>query len=137
MFKFKEVQHQLNPPPPRVRYVYGDILKDFQGMIANTSVPEDVVLSITNSAIHGFSHDGNNFRACYWGEEYLGVFEKIEIVKEMIMWFSDHKPTDHFIHNFEDGKIFELAKDSLLAAEINYMELGKPGISSNDIDLDE
>ena len=106
----------------------------------NTSVPEDVVLSITNSAIHGFSHDGNNFRVCYWGEEYLDVFQKIEIVKEMISWLGNHKPTDHFIHNFEDGKIFQLAKDSLLASEINEftcMELGTSEISIHDIETDE
>lgn len=135
VFKFKEVQHQLNIHPPRVRYT--GYMTDFKGKIMNTSVPEDVVLSITKSAIHGFSHDGTHFRVCYWGEDCLDVFKKIEIVQEMISWLHNHKPTDHFIHNFEDDKIFQLAKDSLLAAEINYMELGMPGISPHDIQLDE
>ena len=117
-FRFSDVKHLLNTGvstssrdhlykqhSPRV----SDEPTQTRGVVYNTCFPRYVVLSMTDTGTHGFLHDESAVCKCYWAND-LTVFDKIQVVKQLVIWLGEKKTAEHNLIDNDDAQIFEVVK---------------------------
>ena len=107
-FRFNDVKHLLNTGAS-TRHSLS------QGMLHTTDIPDEyVVLCITNTGTHGFLHNKSAICRCFWEKRAkMSIFDKIEVVKEVLQWLDGKKSYEHKLSKEEDATIFEMAKNAL------------------------